>query len=302
MNIGQCSCVILNYNDAETVLGLVRRIYDYKCIKHILVVDNCSTDDSWESLNTTLRMDKVLCLRTEYNGGYGYGNNFGVRYASEVLGENNVLIINPDVMFSEECLAACLQELCRNDDTMIVAPIQLDAEGKTVRQFAWDLGSGLRHLLSCEVFLRHTLFPLPRANVDMKSERSCVDCVPGSFLLVDAEKFLLSGGYHRGMFLYWEETMLAYRTRRLGWKTVLIPCQKYYHYHSVSVQKTIPQTVSQRRIQHNSLLVCLEEVWDYGKIRLPLARLFLKWCLMEETVLAKLKLMISGRSRSHVKE
>ena len=301
MDVRRCSCVILNYNDAATVVRLVRHIHGYKCIDHILVVDNCSTDGSWEYLNTVLEINKVICLRTEHNGGYGYGNNFGVRYSFQVLGEKFVLIINPDVEFTEDCLEACLKELQSGGDAAIVSPLQLDCAGEPVRQFAWDLGWGLRHLLSCEFFLRRTLFPLPRAKVDMESERTYVDCVPGSFLLVDAEKFLLSGGYHQAMFLYWEETLLGYRTKRLGWKTVLIPQQKYYHRHSVSIQKNIPQAVSQRRLQHNSLMVCLKEVWGYGKIRLRLARLFLDWCLLEDKVVTMFKTMRSGRSRSNVK-
>lgn len=301
VDVGQCSCVILNFNDADTVVRLVRRIHGYQCLKYILVVDNCSTDDSWDHLNTELEMEKVVCLRTQYNGGYGYGNNFGVRYSFEVLGEKAVLIVNPDVEFSEDCLVACLEELQNGEDVAVVSPLQLDSTGNVVRQFAWDLGSGLRLLLSCEFFLRHTFFPLPRANVHMETGRAIVDCVPGSFLLVDAEKFLLSGGYDHEMFLYWEETILGYRIRRMGWKTVLLPRQKYYHHHSVSVHKTIPQIVSQRRLQYNSLLVCLKEVWGYGQIRLRLARLFLDWCLLEEKVLAKLKLMNSGRGRPNDK-
>ena len=299
MEHGKCACVILNFNDAETTAALVKRIQSYDCIRSVLVVDNCSTDDSLEKLNELEDRNKIVVLKTEYNGGYGYGNNFGVRYAYEVLGERNVLIINPDVTFSESCLIACLDELRREEEIAVVSPVQYDSNGNPVPQFAWNLGSGLRHLASCEVFLRHTLFPLPCVKADMSADRAFVDCVPGSYLLVDAEKFLLSGGYHPDMFLYWEETLLGHRIKRSGGKTVLLPRQAYYHRHAVSVNKSVPQTVVQRQIQHNSLLICLREVWGYGKIRLTLARWFLKLCLAEEKVLAKCKLMISGRSNAH---
>lgn len=299
MDIGQCSCVILNYNDAETTIALVRRIHGYGCLKHILVVDNCSTDDSWDKLNTLAYLNKVICLRTDRNGGYGYGNNYGVRYAGEVLQEAAVLIVNPDVEFSEDCLSACLKALHSREDMAIVSPLQLDSSGKIIRQFAWNIGSGLRHLLSCEAFLRHMVFPLPCADVDLKQELAFVDCVPGSFLLVDTGKFLLSGGYHRDMFLYWEETLLGYRVKQMGWKTALLLQQKYTHNHSVSIQKSIPRIAIQRRIQYDSFLICLREIWGYGKIRLLLARLFLKWCLTEEKILTILKRMISGRNRTN---
>ena len=193
MECRKCVCVILNYNDAETTVSLVEQIRGYDCLSHILVVDNCSTDDSWEKLKAISYTDKVIALRTDHNGGYGYGNNFGVRYAHDVLGARQVLIVNPDVIFSEECVLACLDELRLTDDAAIVSPMQLNTDGSLVRQFAWNLDSGFRHLLSCEFVLRHTILPLPRAKVDLMADAVYVDCVPGSFLLVDSEKFIQCG-------------------------------------------------------------------------------------------------------------
>lgn len=299
MDAGQCSCVILNYNDADTTAALIRCIHDYSILRYILVVDNCSTDDSWEKLAALQAMNKVICLRTDYNGGYGYGNNFGVRYAHDVLGEKAVLIVNPDVEFTEDCLRTCLKELQSREDVAVVSPLQLDSNGNLVRQFAWNIGSGLRHLLSCEVLLRHSFFPLPCVKAEIGENQVFVDCVPGSFLLVKAEKFLLCGGYHREMFLYWEETFLGFRIKSMGWKTVLLPRLTYTHHHCVSVQKTIPRIVTQRQIQYDSLLVCLREIWGYGKIRRSLACVFMKWCLVEEKILTRLKQTISGRNRSN---
>lgn len=296
MDFETCSCVLLNYNDADTTIALVEEIRSFNLLKHVIVVDNCSTDDSWEKLQLLCRLDKVITLKTDHNGGYGWGNQYGVQYAHDVLGEKLVLIINPDVSFTEECLGACLEEIQREEDTAIVSPLQLDSQGKTVRQFAWNLGSGLRHLLSCEALLRHSVFPLPCVDIDPNTKAVLVDCVPGSFLLADAEKFLQSGGYSSEMFLYWEETMLGYRMKRMGYKTVLLPQQKYYHHHSVSIRKSIPKIVSQRRIQYDSFLICLREVWGYGKIKLFFSRLFLNWCLLEERVLTRLKLLLTGRN------
>ncbi len=49
MSVG-LSCVILNYNDAETTEKLVKQIVDYKVLHQIIVVDNASTDNSLERL------------------------------------------------------------------------------------------------------------------------------------------------------------------------------------------------------------------------------------------------------------
>ena len=42
--------VILNYNDAQTTRKLTESWKNSKVIRNIIIVDNCSTDDSWEKL------------------------------------------------------------------------------------------------------------------------------------------------------------------------------------------------------------------------------------------------------------
>lgn len=42
--------VILNYNDAQTTIKLTESWKNSNAIRNIIIVDNCSTDDSWENL------------------------------------------------------------------------------------------------------------------------------------------------------------------------------------------------------------------------------------------------------------
>ena len=43
-------CVVLNYNDAVTTIDFVERIKIMDSIDLIVVIDNCSTDDSYIQL------------------------------------------------------------------------------------------------------------------------------------------------------------------------------------------------------------------------------------------------------------
>ncbi|MFR5732279.1 MAG: glycosyltransferase family 2 protein [Clostridium sp.] len=85
----QLSCVILNYNDAETTEKLVKQIADYDVLHQIIVVDNASTDDSLERLRklesdaNASQSGKVRVISADHNGGYGSGNNLGVRCGAE---------------------------------------------------------------------------------------------------------------------------------------------------------------------------------------------------------------------------
>ena len=42
--------VILNYNDSQTTIELLERIKNYKIFTLIVIVDNCSNDNSMEVL------------------------------------------------------------------------------------------------------------------------------------------------------------------------------------------------------------------------------------------------------------
>lgn len=104
------SCVIVNYNDAVTTKKLVRRIESFYSLDYVVVVDNKSLDDSIAQL-TALVSPKVVLLEAEKNGGYGFGNNLGIKYAYEKLKSNYVLIANPDIEFDESCLQKLLDSL-----------------------------------------------------------------------------------------------------------------------------------------------------------------------------------------------
>lgn len=88
------SCVILNYNDAETTEKLVKQIADYNVLHQIIVVDNASTDDSLERLKKleAVQPGRLHVLSADHNGGYGSGNNLGVRYVAGQGGATHVLI------------------------------------------------------------------------------------------------------------------------------------------------------------------------------------------------------------------
>ena len=74
--------VVLNYNDYKTTIKLIKMIKDYKSIDLIVIVDNCSTDKSYKKINEYTN-NKVKLIKSDKNGGYAYGNNFGIHYLIE---------------------------------------------------------------------------------------------------------------------------------------------------------------------------------------------------------------------------
>ncbi len=266
--------VILNYNDAETVLSLLEQIGGYEAMKEIVVVDNCSTDDSWERLKAVAG-GKIQVIRSKRNGGYGAGNNEGVRYASEHNGATHVLIANPDVSFDETCLQHMMGVFGKCPDTAAVSAVMCDKQYGTQRN-GWPLRGFWGELtamgpISRRLFGRMINYPESRF---AGKEASYVDVVHGSMLMVDTGKFLDAGGYDEGIFLYQEEAALGQRLRAAGYRTVLLLNCSYNHSHSVSVSKTFQSQMERQRLREESAFYYMKRYLSVNRVQELFARLW----------------------------
>lgn len=252
--MNKCCCLILNYNDSETTIKLVKNIYNYTNINYILVVDNNSTDNSFSELKIYSN-SKIKVIKTDKNGGYGYGNNYGIKYAYKKLGCNEILLANPDVFFTESFITS-LQNVMRKDcNIAVVSGIQHNINNEEITDKAWKIPETFRYIFTFTgkgMKLAGTHYP---ESFFKKNNIVTVDCVPGALLLVNAGIFEKIGGYDEEMFLYCEEDVLGYKVKNCGYKTILICNVSYRHEHGVSINKSFKSSIKQRKlINHNKLL------------------------------------------------
>lgn len=222
--------IILNYNDAETTEKLLRSVQDYSALTHIVVVDNCSTDGSFDRLRT-YASGKVDVIRTAANKGYATGNNAGAFYALERYQPQYLFIANPDVQFTEQVAVKLTQALEQREDGGVAAPIV--NQGYNV----WKLPTywGIIEALFLVWF-----------NLDKRSQKKKltakggiqpVGVVEGSFFCVKAEVFRQIGGLDERTFLYCEENILAKRVSSIGKQVLVLADERYDHFHSQSIKK-----------------------------------------------------------------
>ena len=286
----QLSCVILNYNDAETTEKLVMQIADYDVLHQIIVVDNASTDDSLERLRK-LESDanasqscKVRVISADHNGGYGSGNNLGVRCGAE-QGATHVLIANPDVVFSEQSLKAMLAVFARHPEVGIVTTRIRDARFPNLKN-GWPLRSFTRELLSMGPVSRRLFgrsFDYPDSYFAGRNA-VYVGAVHGSMLMVDTEKFLEAGGYDEGVFLYEEEQILGRRMQTAGYRSVLLLNQHYDHEHSTSISKSFSDAMKRQRLREESTLYYMKHYLHINPLQEQIAKLWFAGIRMEMQV------------------
>ena len=277
------NCVILNYNDAETVLGLVEEICGYQALDRIVVVDNASTDDSWAKLEgLKTQYENIDVLRSEKNGGYGAGNNLGIRHAVNVNGADYVLIANPDVKFSEECVRTLAGVLNRHPELAVATALMEDQTFGEMKN-GWKLHGFWGELIVMGPISRRLFgkwLNYPDAYFTGK-KAVYVDAVHGSMLMVDGKKFLESGGYDEGIFLYQEETVLASRLRAKGYKTVLVLNEKYRHEHSVSIKKSFKGQMERQKLRNASVLYYMKNYLDICRVKEAVAKLWFAVIMLE---------------------
>ena len=143
--------VVLNYNDSDTTIKFVQQIINYSIIDKIIVVDNASNDNSYSKL-LPLSCAKVDILETQKNGGYGYGNNFGIKYAVQKYHATQIIVSNPDVEVSENTILHC-KEVIEKRRCALVAPMMKNHDQTVNYQCVWKVPTRNQYRLFSTYFL-----------------------------------------------------------------------------------------------------------------------------------------------------
>lgn len=281
MSLMKINCVILNYNDADTTKKLVKVIREYDSLNQIVVVDNASTDDSVKQLKE-LEDGKVVVLVSESNRGYGAGNNLGVEYSYQISGATHIIIANPDTSFTENCILGMSRIFYHAPDVGVVAAAMEDNTYGSQRN-GWPLRGFTRELLSMGPVCRRVfrkLLEYPETYYEGKNA-VCVEAVHGSMLMVDGAVFADCGGYDENIFLYQEETVLGWKMKQAGYRTVLLLNCHYLHEHSVSIGKTYQNQRARQQLRHDSTMYYFKKYLGINRVQEWIARGWFRILLLE---------------------
>lgn len=98
--------VILNYNtvnETRACVDSIRKLNGSNFQKHIIVIDNASTDSSFMELTKKFSPDKdVEFYRMKSNLGFSKGNNYGYQVVREKEDADFCIICNSDIEFVQE--------------------------------------------------------------------------------------------------------------------------------------------------------------------------------------------------------
>ena len=220
--------VILNYGTYELTLNLIKDLrtdLDYDNYS-IMVVDNCSPNESAKVLEEKkVEMDYIFYANEE-NSGYAAGNNIGIRYGIE-HGFAYSWILNNDVELREKNVLERMVEIMeQNSGIAVVGPRIISAGGTPVAPFCnrptfWSMTLGIKQERDYR-----------RTQMDISRE---VYCVYGCCVLLRNTAMDDIDCMDERTFLYGEENILAERLLLQGYISYYIADVSVKHNESTSM-------------------------------------------------------------------
>ncbi len=227
--------IILNYNDSDTTLRMIKQIKKYKVLDYIVIVDNCSTDNSYEILKKEEK-ENIDVIKTEKNNGYASGNNYGIKYAIEKRNADYLIISNPDIIVDEKTIEKLIKEL-RFKNISLIAPA-IKELGKISR--GWKLPKLKNDLLSnINYFHKYADKDLQYNESKYKDKLTEVEVVKGCFFIIKSDVIKEIDYFDENTFLYYEENILGKKLKDKNYKSYILNNTEVKHDLSISVDKSI---------------------------------------------------------------
>lgn len=250
MEIGIVILNYLNWTDTvECIDSLKNQTHQFF---QVVVVDNASKNESFAELTSRYENnEKIHLLQTEENLGFAKGNNTGIIYCKSVLGLENILVINNDVIFTDVNYLAFLSEFDCGEDIGVVGTKIIGSDGlnqnphyfnpthkAVLREYAlplmrkYHLGGLL--VLGSKIKNRGRINTPTRLPETIPSERPYV--LHGSAIFLTKNYVKQLNGLYPETFLYYEEEILGLVCKKIGLKMLYTDEVEIYHKEDQSSQ------------------------------------------------------------------
>ena len=260
--------VIINYNDYDTTKKLIDNIKNYKILDKIIIVDNASTDNSYNKIKK-LTNEKIILIRTDENKGYASGLNYGAKYAMGTLDNPIIIFSNTDIIINSEDDLVKLRDTI-NTKVKVVGPV-VNEHGNLNR--GWKMTTPYIETLSnlpliSRYFKRKLLY---YTDDYYKGKISNVDVVSGCFFLVDGKTLKEINFFDENTFLYYEEFILSSKIKEKNKKVVINNEVEIIHDHSVTIDKSV------KRINKYKILKTSQRYFVKNYLKANIFQLILLW-------------------------
>ena len=220
------SIILVNYNGSNFLydcLSSIKQLFDFSDYE-VIIVDNCSTDDSVKIIKQNFPLFKLICSKD--NLGFGKANNLAGKYAKGKY----LLFLNTDTILIEDTPKILVNYLIQNKDVGVVG------SRITFKDGSYQLSCGNLPSLLVEFTYKvralldnkwHHIFA--KVYDKMYSKVQEVGWVTGACMMMRRDVFESLGGFDESFFMYFEDIDICKRTNELGFKVIYYPRTSLIH-------------------------------------------------------------------------
>lgn len=254
------SVIIVNWNAGKylqkTIESLVEKTKNISY--ELIIVDNNSNRDEESFLyiqNVLSKWNNFTFIKADENLGFSKANNIGMSISKG----RNLLILNPDVVFSNNIIEILSNYLDNNEEVGMVGPKVLNPDGSfqqpCLRGKPYPKDT-LFHIVGlAKAFPKNEYFNgYAMWNVDRDKINECW-ALSGCCMMLKKSLYEEIGGMDEQFFMYQEETDWGIRTKNVGKKVIYNPNAVVTHY----------QGVTTKRIQTKSVLIFTQSMLKFFK-------------------------------------
>jgi GT2 family glycosyltransferase len=205
----KAAIVILNYNGRKVLEEFLPSVVSHSFFP-IIVVDNYSTDNSIDLLNTHFPNIEQVNLPENfgYSGGYNQGlNNIKGRF-------ENFILLNSDVEVTPNWDVELIQQLESHKSFVAIQPKILSYHQPAFFEYA-GAGGGFIDRFGYP-YCRGRIFDTVEKDQGQYDDFIEVDWASGACMVIRSEAFYKEGGFDESFFAHMEEIDLCWRLRRKG--------------------------------------------------------------------------------------
>lgn len=224
------SIIIVNYNTKDLILQCLQSIFEHTIdiSFEVIVVDNASNDGSCDSIKE--KFPQVNLVSSENNLGFGKANNLGARLASGTF----LFLLNSDTLLIENSIKILIDFFDKsNDHTIAVVGCKLLDLNKKPHISYGNFPSIYQEIFEYglfKIFKKYYREKLSPSIIDNSTEIKNVDYIIGADMFFKKSVFDSISGFDEDFFLYYEETEICFRLKKLGYKIVWNPNTSIIHY------------------------------------------------------------------------
>ncbi|NMA31589.1 MAG: glycosyltransferase family 2 protein [Candidatus Methanofastidiosa archaeon] len=269
---------------------------------NILIIDNGSTDSSFNELENEYKFEKkVKLIETGSNLGYAKGNNYAFKYIRKNFTDiKYVIVMNPDIVIDKkETIVALYDFLESNDDYSIVSCQTIfNDTWRGFLDYGWKYPSN-KNLYWAGTFIGKLFIEdmnerYSCINVSEETLATTVDVVSGCFFMAKLEDLEQVELFDNRTFLYYEENILSRKLSSIDKKEAILLNRFVYHNHQSKDKNLVDykKRLFDRKCFHESKMIYVNNYSSFSGMRLILCNLInnIDFCI--KTILYKILILL----------